>query len=172
MNRKTLLASLVAAAIAPMAAPAVAAQVIETYNLPATTYYVEPVTTTYVAPTTTTTYVAPATTYYYVAPARTETYYPAPSTYYTPREVVYESAPIGVEAPALTTDQAINNAGVDRLATNPRLTGRIGVETYDRNVELTGVVTNPRQAELAERDARSVSGVRSVQNELRTRLSR
>lgn len=46
------------------------------------------------------------------------------------------------------------------------------METYDRNVELTGVVTTPRQAELAERDARSVSGVRSVQNELRTRLSR
>lgn len=134
MNRKTLVATLVAASLAPVAASA-ATEVIETYNLPATTYYVE---------------TAPATTYY----------------------VVYESPPIVVEAPALTADQAINNDVIDRLAGNPRLTGRIGVETYDRNVELTGVVTNPRQAELAERDARSVSGVRSVQNDLRTRLSR
>ena len=155
MNRKTLFASLVAAAAVPIAAPAVAAEVIETYN-------VEPVTTTY-----------------YVVPARTETYtyYTAPSTTYyysapVTREVVYESPPIVVEAPALTQDQAINNEVIDRIASNPRLTGRIGVETYDRNVELTGVVTNPRQAELAERDARSVNGVRSVQNELRTRLSR
>jgi hypothetical protein len=167
MNRKTFLASLVAAALAPVAAPAVAAQVIETYTMPSTTYYVEPVTTTYV----------PATTTYYVAPASTETYtyYTAPRTYYYPtssvREV-YEAPPIVVEAPALTTDQAINNEVIDRLASNPRLSGRIGVETYDRNVELTGVVTTPRQSELAERDARGVIGVRSVQNDLRTRLSR
>lgn len=168
MNRKTLLASLVAAAIVPVAAPAVAAQVIETYTMPATTYYVEPVTTTYVPATTTTYYVAPA-------PTETYTYYTAPRTYYYPTSTVrevYEAPPIVVEAPALTQDQAINNEVIDRLASNPRLSGRIGVETYDRNVELTGVVTTPRQSELAERDARSVIGVRGVQNDLRTRLSR
>lgn len=40
------------------------------------------------------------------------------------------------------------------------------------SVELTGRVTNPRQAELAVREARSVGGVRDVRDELRTRLSR
>lgn len=174
MTRPNLLASLVAAAVASTAAPALAAQVIETYNL-------EPVTTTYVAPATTYYYVAPARTEpYYNAPLRTGTYstqpgirevYEAPASYYT-RPGVREAPAIIVEAPTLTRDQAINDDVVDRLASNPKLSGRIGVDTYDRNVELTGVVTNPRQAELAERDARGIAGVRDVQNELRTRLSR
>ena len=164
MTRKTLCASLVTAALAPLAANAAAVEVIETYNMPTTTYYVEPVTTTYVAPAT--------RTYYYSEPASTTTYYyttPAP----TLNEVYYSSpSSIVVEAPPLTADQAITGDVVDRIASNPKISGRIGVETYNGNVELTGRVTNPRQAELAERDARGVDGVRGVQNELRTVLSR
>jgi hypothetical protein len=163
MTRKTLCASLVAAALAPVAANA-AVEVIETYNLPTTTYYVEPVTTTYVTPTT--------RTYYYSEPASTTTYYyttPAPSL----SDVYYQSSSsIVVEAPPLSADQAITSDVVDRIASNPKISGRVGVETYDGNVELTGRVTNPRQSELAERDARSVDGVRSVNNDIRTRLSR
>ena len=162
MTRKLLCASL-AAALAPLAMPAAAAVVVETYDIPATTYYVEPVTTTYVAPAPRTYYYtepAPATTYYYpTTPTLNDAYYQAPST-------------IVVEAPPLTADQAITSDVVDRIASNPKISGRVGVETYNGNVELTGRVTNPRQSELAERDARTVGGVRGVQNELRTTLSR
>lgn len=103
MNRKTLLASLAAAAIAPVALPT-AAEVIETYNL-------DPVATTYyVAPARTETY-----TYYAQPRAESYTYYATPSPYYATREVVYESAPIVVEAPPLTADQAISSDVMDRL---------------------------------------------------------
>jgi hypothetical protein len=174
MTRKILCASLATAALAPAALHAATVEVVETYNLPAASPYAEPVTTittTSVAPAPRVYYYtdpAPATTYYYATPAQGRTY---PSR--TLNEVYYESpSPIVVEAPPLTADQAITSDVVDRIASNPKISGRIGVETYDGNVELTGRVTNPRQAELAERDARSVDGVRRVDNELRTVLSR
>lgn len=161
MTRKPLRASLVAAALATAAIPAAAAvEVVETYDLQPRTYTVEPVTTTYVVPSRAY-YSAPAstTTYYYTSPSLNEVYYQSPDA-------------ILVEAPPLSGDQAITHDVVDRIASNPKISGRVGVETYDGNAELTGRVTNPRQAELAERDARSVDGVRDVRNELRTRLSR
>lgn len=162
MTRKMLCAPLVAAALAPLAATAARVEVIETYNLPPATRVAEPVTTTYVVPAARPPhYSEPAstTTYHYRTPSLNEVYYQAPSS-------------IIVEAPPLTADQAITGDVVDLIASNPRLSGRIGVETYDGKVELTGRVASPRQAELAERDARSVDGVRDVRNELRTSLSR
>jgi osmotically-inducible protein OsmY len=77
---------------------------------------------------------------------------------------------IEVTAPPLTQDQAINRDVVEILQNNPRLTGKIGVETRDREVTLTGVVVTPGQVYLAANDARSVEGVRYVYNQLRSKV--
>lgn len=98
-------------------------------------------------------YVPPATTYYY---------YSEPST------VVYTEPPIVVTP--RDDDASINQGVVDTLAADPYLSGRIGVETGDRNVELSGIVTTEGQSMRAERDAYSVYGVRNVQNNLTTRI--
>jgi BON domain-containing protein len=78
--------------------------------------------------------------------------------------------PTEVTAPPLTQDQAINRDVVEILQRNPRLTGKIGVETKDREVTLTGVVVTPGQVYLAGNDARSVEGVRYVYNQLRSKV--
>src|SRR5262249_19740184 len=134
MQRFKLKSALFFAAAASMAAPAFADYVVER----TTTYYHEDGTP---VSTVSETRYAPGV---YVEPA--------PST------VVY-SPPIIVEAPAMTEDQAITSDVMDRLESNPRLTGKIGVETLNRDVKLTGIVTTRGQADLAARDARSVDGV-------------
>ena len=104
-------------------------------------------------PVTTYAYNEPVTTYYYYTPVATEA-----------REEIV------VTAPPLSADAAINGDVVDTLATDPRLSGRIGVETHGRRVELTGVVTTSGQARVAAREALGVPGVREVDNQLRTRV--
>ena len=159
------LAGLVAAAL-----PAAAADVIET-----TRYYVVPANT--------------ETQSYYYVPANSETqsYYYVPSngdsrTYYyvtegptyvrqvPVTEVVYTEPAITVEAPRLTEDERITNDVVDVLASDPYLSGRIGVETYDRDVTLSGSVTTPGQIRRAVRGAQSVAGVDHVTSELRPKV--
>jgi hypothetical protein len=173
--RPKLLAGLLAVTALAAVVPAVAADVIEV-STPATThYYYVPSTSTstarYVAEPTTTYYVAPATTYY---TAPTTTYYGAPATtYYTApavTEVIYEAPPITVEAPRLTEDQRITEDVVSVLASDPYLSGRIGVETRDQDVNLSGSVTTPGQVRRAVRDAKSVWGVRNVTSEIRPRV--
>jgi osmotically-inducible protein OsmY len=61
---------------------------------------------------------------------------------------------------------------VDRLAGDARLSGKIGVESYRHVVSLTGRVTTTGQAERAEAIARSVEGVRDVNNYLTARVGR
>ena len=78
--------------------------------------------------------------------------------------------PITVTKPRLTEDQRIHAEVMELLATNPRLTGRIGVESRDSVVHLSGYLATPGQVSLAERDARSVRGVRAVQNEIQSRI--
>ena len=164
--RPKILAGLIAATALAGAVPAFAADV---------TYYYVPATSTttarYVAEPTTTYYVAPATTYY---TAPTTTYYAAPATtYYTApavTEVIYEAPPITVEAPRLTEDQRITDDVVSVLAGDPHLSGRIGVETRDQEVNLSGTVTTPGQVRRAVRDAKSVWGVRNVTSEIRPRV--
>ena len=122
-------------------------------------------------------YTTPTTTTYYYAPAPATTYYYAPSTTYATPSLaeIYTPAadPILVEeritvtAPSLTEDQAITRDVVDTLAYDSRLSGRIGVETRNNTVELSGRVGTPGQVRIAERDARSVPGVREVQNSIR-----
>ena len=123
-----------------------------------------------------------ATTYYYIPSTSpqpdTRTYYyvtEGPQYVYvapepTVTEVIYEAPAITVEAPRLTEDQAITNDVVDTLANDPWLSGRIGVETRDRDVNLTGTVGTPGQIRRAVRGAKSVPGVDHVTSELRPRV--
>lgn len=164
---------LLAVAGATLAVPAFADTL--TYTTPAhrvTTYEYDPVNRIYVerssivyddgtlpapavaAPPPVTTSSAPVTTY-------TDT---------TPEPVTYVSPPVVVEAPRRTEDQLINDEVVDRIASDPRISGQVGVETWRSNVTLSGRVGTQRQVEIAERDARSVSGVREVNNALRARV--
>lgn len=158
MNRK-LTASFVLAA-AGFAAPALGAEIVQVYTVPATTTYY---------------YSEPATTYYYTytTPTVTETY-TAPSMTYTTPSVTYTTPTVTetiiVTTPSLTEDQAITRDVVDVLAADPRLSGRIGVETRRNAVTLSGQVNSSRQIDIASRDAYGVPGVREVNNELRPRV--
>ena len=78
--------------------------------------------------------------------------------------------PITIEERRLTLDERIQADVMDRLARNGNLSGKIGVETRDAVVVLTGYTTTAGQAYRAGRDARSVDGVRSVDNQIRPRI--
>jgi osmotically-inducible protein OsmY len=78
--------------------------------------------------------------------------------------------PVRVYGWRSTEDQLITNEVVNTLANDPRLSGYIGVETRNREVSLYGRVTTPGQVERAERDARSVDGVRDVHNYVRPKV--
>ena len=82
---------------------------------------------------------------------------------------VYVAPDIVVTAPR-SEDALITNEIVDRIATHPRISGYVGVETFRNDVTLTGRVTTPGQSRLAEREAKSVDGVDDVQNLIRTRV--
>jgi len=148
----TRLKAALALALAAAAAPAFAAT--------------EEVTSVYVVPDYH--YTPPATTYYYV-PSTNDYYYVPPTTAYYPPSTttVYYEPPIVVTAPPETSDQAINDSVVDTIASDPRISGRIGSDTFNGNVTLNGRVGTPMQAELAARDARSVDGVNDVDNRIR-----
>jgi osmotically-inducible protein OsmY len=79
---------------------------------------------------------------------------------------VYFEPPVIVTAPA-STDQAINDDVVDTIANDPRISGRIGSDTFNGNVTLNGRVGTPFQAQMAEQDAKSVDGVNDVDNRIR-----
>ena len=79
-------------------------------------------------------------------------------------------SPIIVTEGRATEDQLITRGVVDALSSDPRLAGRIGVETIDGVVSLTGIVTSAGQSRQAIRDAKGVAGVRNVHNELSTRI--
>ena len=99
-----------------------------------------------------------------VAPAFAQTaddYVEAPMPSYSEPIIVTEAS---------DRDDAITRNVVDVLVNDSRLAGRIGVQTVDQEVELTGIVTSPGQWRQAERDAKSVYGVRHVHNKLATRI--
>jgi BON domain-containing protein len=75
-----------------------------------------------------------------------------------------------VTEPRAAQDELITRDVVEVLSNDSRLAGRIGVQTTDREVELTGIVTNASLSLQAERDAKSVYGVRAVHNKLATRM--
>ncbi len=78
--------------------------------------------------------------------------------------------PITVEQKRLTVDERIQADVMDRIAQTQNLSGKIGVETRDAVVTLTGFTSTAFQAERAGRAARSVDGVRDVQNLIRARV--
>lgn len=158
-----------------VAAPAFADTV--TYAAPAgvTTYYLyDPISKTYIerqavidqqpaAPSLSNMELTPA-------PAPTVTYVdPGPAQ--AAREEILGREEITITAPRLTEDQRITEDVVDRIASDPKITGQVGVETYRNTVRLTGKVRSPQQVDQAATDARSVPGVREVNNEIRSRMS-
>ena len=86
------------------------------------------------------------------------------------QDFVAPDSPIVVTSPRLTQDELINQQVVEALAGDARLSGRIGVQTLDQEVELSGIVTNASQSRRAEQDAMGVYGVRHVRNTLATRI--
>lgn len=80
------------------------------------------------------------------------------------------SPPITVEEKRLTQDERIQADVMDRIANSQNLSGKIGVETRDAVVTLTGYTSTAFQAERAGRAARGVDGVRDVQNLIRARV--
>jgi hypothetical protein len=143
-------ATVLCAALAAMSVPALAAStVIESYSGPPR--YEAPIQYYY--------YVPSSTTYY----VPTNTYYETTTTYYVP--------PITVIAPRATEDELITADVADRILTNPRINGTIGIETERNVVTLSGRVTTPGMAREAVREAQSVDGVRDVRHDyLRTRV--
>ena len=77
---------------------------------------------------------------------------------------------ITIEEQRLTEDQRIQAVVMDRLATASNISGKIGVESRDSVVTLSGWTTTAMQADRAARTARGVIGVRYVQNEIRPRI--
>lgn len=80
--------------------------------------------------------------------------------------------PITIEERRLATDERIQLDVIDRLASATDISGKIGVETKDQVVTLTGHTTFQIQADRAARYARGVEGVKYVQNEIRPRMGR
>lgn len=77
---------------------------------------------------------------------------------------------ITVQERRLSEDERMQLAVLDKLASSTTISGKIGVETNDAVVTLTGYTSTSGQAYRAERDARSIVGVRYVQNEIRPRV--
>ena len=100
------------------------------------------------------------------------------TTAYTSREVTpilrtdttIDNPPVIVEERRLSRDERIQLEVMDRLAANRNISGKIGVESYDSVVRLSGWTATAGQARRAEHDARSVDGVSYVQNEIRPRI--
>ena len=81
-----------------------------------------------------------------------------------------QAPPIIVEGRRISRDERIQHLVMQRLASNPRLDGKIAVESKDAVVRLSGWTRTVGQARLAEQDARNVESVRQVRNEIRPRV--
>ena len=78
--------------------------------------------------------------------------------------------PLTVEDRRLTEDQRIQALVMDKLASAPNISGKIGVESHASVVTLTGYTVTAAQGQRAGRYAGSVEGVKSVNNEIRARI--
>jgi osmotically-inducible protein OsmY len=70
----------------------------------------------------------------------------------------------------MSQDQAITDDVIDRIASDPTIHGRVGVDTYMDKVTLSGRVGTPWQAEKAQTHAQNTPGVREVDNQIRARI--
>jgi osmotically-inducible protein OsmY len=80
-------------------------------------------------------------------------------------------AQVVVEERRLPSDEMIQTLVVQRLAANGHLEGKIGVESHDAVVTLTGWTRTAGQAWIAENETRMVAGVAGVHNQIRPRMS-
>ena len=77
---------------------------------------------------------------------------------------------ITIEQRRLSNDERIQLQVMDRIAEMRNVSGKIGVESSNAVVRLTGYTSTPGQAHRAAREAGSVLGVKHVQNEIRPRV--
>lgn len=92
-----------------------------------------------------------------------------------PRRQVAARSPVArtkitVQAQRPTLDARIRQEVLARLASHPRIDGKIAVESRNAVVRLTGWTRTPGQARSAESAARSVRSVKQVRNEIRPRV--
>ena len=80
------------------------------------------------------------------------------------------SGPVIVEERRMPSDEILTALVVERLSANGRLEGKIGVESRDAVVTLTGWTRTEGQAWLAELETRRVTGVSYVHNQIRPRM--
>jgi hyperosmotically inducible periplasmic protein len=78
--------------------------------------------------------------------------------------------PVTVEERRLTRDERIQGEVMDAIYNMPNINGKIGVESNNAVVTLSGYTTTAGQAWRAARTAGSIQGVRYVQNDIRPRL--
>jgi hypothetical protein len=126
--------------------------------------------TPYPTPAVTTSAAVPIAEEPAIAPASDDTVPPA-----APERTAMEhySLPaVTVTAPRPSDDELLRNAVLDRLASDTRLAGQIGVEAYRHTVSLTGRVSNTMQVDRAETIVRGVDGVWDVDNYLNARVGR
>jgi hypothetical protein len=95
---------------------------------------------------------------------------PAEESIAAPAPIQYSRESVTVTAPRPSNDELLRNAVMDRLSSDARLSGRIGVEAYAHTVSLTGRVMSTNQVDRAESMARGVDGVWYVNNYLRARV--
>ena len=87
-----------------------------------------------------------------------------------PAPAIPSEPAITVTGQRLTEDQRIQLQVMDALARNTTLSGKVGVETRDQVVNLSGYLMTTGQVMRAGREAGSVMGVRYVVNEIRPRV--
>jgi len=97
----------------------------------------------------------------------------APAAEPAPVPVIERAAPqppVTIETRRLTLDERIQADVMDAVYNVPNISGKIGVESHDAVVTLTGYTTTGGMAWRAARAAGSIQGVRYVQNEIRPRV--
>jgi hypothetical protein len=82
----------------------------------------------------------------------------------------YNEPPITVTITPQDRDTLINKDVMDALSSEPNLSGKIGVETNNQVVTLTGRVGTTGQVDRAGRIARGVTDVSDVQNLIHARV--
>ena len=104
-----------------------------------------------------------------ITPAPEEVQAPVPAAA-TAANPPYTEPPITVTITPEDRDTLIKKDVMDALANEPNLSGKIGVETDNQVVTLTGRVSTTGQVDRAGRIARGVVDVNDVQNLLRARV--
>ena len=79
-------------------------------------------------------------------------------------------ARVEITAPRPSDDELLRNVVMDRLSSDGRISGTVGVDAYRHTVSLTGRVMSTNQVERAEMIARGVDGVWDVNNGLHARV--